>query len=64
MQRYRPYRFCMLHATASAEIIECADDDDAKRRAREIIATNTGYRAVEVWDKEGLVYSYPPKDSG
>jgi hypothetical protein len=64
MQLYRPYRFFMRHATASAEIIECADDVDAKRRAREIIATNTGYRAVEVWDKERLVYSYPPNDSG
>jgi hypothetical protein len=41
MQRYRPYRFCMLHATASVEIIECADDDDAKRRAREILAASS-----------------------
>lgn len=54
MQPHRPYRFCMLHATASVEILECADDD-AKRRAREMLAANTSYRAVEVWDKERLV---------
>jgi hypothetical protein len=42
----------------TVEIVECAGDDDAKLRRREICSANDSCRGVEVWDNARRVYCY------
>jgi hypothetical protein len=45
---------------ATVEIIESADDGEAKQQAREMLAKNDDrYRAVEVWNRARQVDVYP-----
>jgi hypothetical protein len=37
-------------------LIVCGNDDDAKLRAREILADKPAYRAIEVWDLDRRVH--------
>jgi predicted dinucleotide-binding enzyme len=55
----RTYRCFLLDAQshiASAQLIVCGNDDDAKLRAREILADKPAYRAIEVWDLDRRVH--------
>lgn len=43
----------------TVEIVECADDNDAKLRGREICSANGFCHGVEIWDSARRVYPYP-----
>jgi hypothetical protein len=59
MQSYRCYLLDRDRRITAVEIVECADDDDAKLRSREICSTSQSCHGVEVWDNARRVYSYP-----
>ncbi len=53
------YRFFLRDAEAhiaAASVIMCADDDEAKLRACEILAQRPDCRAIEVWDRDRCVH--------
>jgi hypothetical protein len=56
MHAYRCYLLDVQSHIACAKVVECLDDDEAKLRAREILAEKPGYRAIEVWDRGRRVY--------
>jgi len=62
MHAYRCYLLDLESHIACAKVVECLDDDEAKLRAREILAEKPGCRAVEVWDGSRRVYVHPPGD--
>jgi len=62
MRSYRCYLLDAKLHIATVDIVECGDDDDAKRRGREILAANGFYRAVEIWDRERRVALYPAEE--
>ena len=62
MHGYRCYLLDAQSHIASAEVVECRDDDEARLRAREILAEKPGYRAIEVWDCGRRVYVHPSGD--
>ncbi len=59
MKYYRCYLLTPDDHIDSAMILRCADDDDAKRQCRQIVATNGGFPAAEVWDGARRVFRYP-----
>lgn len=62
LHTYRCYLLDAQSHIASAEVIECPDDDAAKSRAREILAEKPGYRAIEVWDRDRRVHIHMSAD--
>jgi len=42
----------------SAEVIACSDDEEAKRRALEIVARKPACRGVEIWEFDRRVHSH------
>ena len=59
MHAYRCYLLDVQSHIASAKVVECLDDDEAKLRAREILAGKPGYPAIEVWDGARRVCLHP-----
>ena len=53
------YRFYFLdsndHITA-AEVVECADDSDAKLKADALLKERPGFTSVEVWKTKDMVH--------
>jgi CheY-like chemotaxis protein len=62
MRSYWCYLLDAKLRIASAQIVECADDDEAKRKGRAILAASDGLHAVEVWDSTRRVYGYPSEE--
>jgi hypothetical protein len=62
MHAYRCYLLDAQSHIACAEVVECRNDDEAKLRAREILAEKPGYRAIEVWDCGRCVCVHPSGD--
>ena len=58
LHTYRCYLLDAQSHIASAEVIECHDDDAAKSRAREILAEKPGCRGIEVWDRDRRVHTH------
>ena len=57
----RTYRCCLLDSDShvlSAEVIACSDDEEAKRRALEIVARKPACRGVEIWEFDRRVHSH------
>jgi chromosome condensin MukBEF ATPase and DNA-binding subunit MukB len=65
MKYYRCYLLTDDDHIASARILKCADDEDAKRQCRHVIATNGRFPAAEVWDGARRLYRHPedPKNA-
>jgi hypothetical protein len=59
MHSYRCYLLDTNRRITTVEIVECADDNDAKLRSREICSANQSCHGVEVWDNARRVYCYP-----
>ena len=55
-----PYRCYLLDAAAchiaAVEIIECADDGEAERKGKDVLAAHPGCAGVEVWDCDRRVH--------
>lgn len=50
----QPYRFFFMTAAGrivSAEVAECADDDAAMVKGRELLAAHPTTHAIEVWNR-------------
>jgi hypothetical protein len=64
MKYYRCYLLTAEDHIASARVLKCVDDEDAKRQCREVVASNGRYAAAEVWDSARRLYRYPgyPED--
>jgi hypothetical protein len=55
----RPYRCYLLgcrDAIAAVEIIHCAHEGEARRRANDLLVHRPQYHGVEVWDLDRRVY--------
>ena len=59
MKYYRCYLLTDDDHIAGARVLKCADDAEAKRQGREVIAAERHFAAVEVWDGARRVYRYP-----
>jgi hypothetical protein len=62
LHTYRCYLLDGQSHIAWAEVIECLDDDEAKLRAREILAEKPSYRAIEVWERDRRVHVHRSSD--
>jgi hypothetical protein len=65
MKYYRCYLLTDDNHIASATILKCADDEDAKRRCQHVVATNGRFPAAEIWEGTRRVYRHPedPKNA-
>jgi hypothetical protein len=67
MPSYRCYFLDARRAIASAEVIQCADDDEAGREAVTLFLARRGdppvLHGVEVWEQARLVRAYPADDT-
>jgi hypothetical protein len=59
MKYYRCYFLTADDHIASAQVLKCAGDDDAKRQCRELAFTNDRYAGAEIWDGARRLYRYP-----
>ena len=59
MKYYRCYLLAADDHIARAEILKCADDEDARRQCRELVAVNDRHAGAEVWHGARRVYRYP-----
>lgn len=53
------YRFYFLDSNdhiAAAEVVECADDSDAKQKADTLLKERPGFTSVEVWKTKDMVH--------
>jgi hypothetical protein len=55
MKQYKWYFLDHVQRTAAAEFVACKDDDDAKRKAAEILAERK-YHGIEIWDGRRRVH--------
>jgi hypothetical protein len=62
LHTYRCYLIDAQSHFARAEVIRCARDDEARLRARKLLAEKPDYRAVEVWEGDRRVGTYPASD--
>jgi hypothetical protein len=53
---YRCYLLDAQSHIALAEVIECFDDDEARLKARKILAEKPYYSGVEVWERDRRVH--------
>lgn len=58
MHSYRCYPLDTHRRITTVEIVECADDDHAKLRSREICSARQSCHGLEVWDNARRVYCY------
>jgi hypothetical protein len=56
MHSYRCYLLGAQSHIASTSVIECRNDDEARSRAREILAEKPGCRGIEVWEQRRRVH--------
>jgi len=56
---YRCYLLTDDDHIAGARILKCADDAEAERQGREVIAAERRFAAVEIWDGARRVCRYP-----
>jgi hypothetical protein len=59
MHAYRCYLLDASDHVALVELIRCPDDDAAKLRARDILAGQPQFSAVEVWQRARQVNREP-----
>jgi CheY-like chemotaxis protein len=62
MRSYWCYLLDAKLRIASAQIVECADDEEAKRRGRAMLAASDNLHTVEVWDSTRRIYGYPSEE--
>jgi CheY-like chemotaxis protein len=62
MRSYWCYLLDAKLRVASAQIVECADDGEAKRKGRAMLATSDDLHAVEIWDSTRRIYGYPGEE--
>jgi hypothetical protein len=55
---YRVFRLDKFGHVERAEVIQAADDDEAKTEARKLVDGKT----LELWDRNRRVAIYPPQD--
>jgi hypothetical protein len=63
MKYYRCYVLTDDDHIAGARVLKCADDAEAKRQGREVIAAERRFAAVEIWDGARRVCRYPEEPS-
>jgi hypothetical protein len=51
MRTYRCYLLDSKRPVVSVEMLECADDNDARQQAMAILAARNDCCGVEVWDR-------------
>jgi hypothetical protein len=56
MLNYRFYSFDAHDRITAAHVVECDGVDDLQRRALSFLADHPAAAAVEVWDRDKLVY--------
>jgi hypothetical protein len=56
---YRCYFLTPDDHIASASVLKCGDDEDAKQQCRAAVAAGPGYASAEIWDGARRVYRYP-----
>jgi hypothetical protein len=65
-QHYRCYILNDAQRIASAENVWCTTDEDAKREAADLLAANSQYRGIEIWNGTRRVHFQlaPPRAAG
>lgn len=56
MRSYRCYPHDCRYEIATVEIIHCADDMEARRRADDLLVQRPEFHGVEVWELDRRVY--------
>jgi hypothetical protein len=59
MKYYRCYFLTPDDHIASARVLRCADDEDAKQQCRAAVASAPRYASAEIWDGARRLYRYP-----
>jgi hypothetical protein len=57
MPAMRTYRCYLLdYHIAAVEVMDCADDDEARQRADALLAQRPDFKGVEVWERDRRVH--------
>jgi hypothetical protein len=59
MKYYRCYLLTAEDHIASARILKCADNEDAKRQCDQVVAADTRFAGAEIWDGAHRLYRCP-----